>query len=107
MGKGRYRRWGIIGCLGCEWDLAGEEEYRANQHTAKNERHIWEMAKTGEFYRRRCFRVPDLERVWYTGSKQENQPALCDAKERVGKAAPQNNMGADKFEHLLRHIETK
>ena len=28
--KCHYRRWGIIGCLGCEWDLVGEEEYLRN-----------------------------------------------------------------------------
>ena len=93
---------GIIGCLGCEWDLVGEEEYQAHQPPAKNERRRWKRGQTVDCYRRRCFRVPDLEHVWYTGSEQENHPALCDAKERVGKASIQNNMGADKFEKLLR-----
>ena len=32
---------------------------------------------------------------------------MCDAKERVAKAAPQNNMGAEKSEHLLRHLARK
>ena len=58
--KGGYMRWGIIGCLGREWDLVGEEEY---QPPTKNERRSWKRAKTGNCCRRRCFRVPVLEHV--------------------------------------------
>ena len=73
----------------------------------ENERRCWRREKTGDWYRRRCFRVPDLENVRYTGSEQGRRPALCDAKERVGKAATHDNMDADKFEHLIHHLATK
>ena len=38
--KCRYRRWGIIGCLGCERDVVGEDEYEANQPPAKTGAHL-------------------------------------------------------------------
>ena len=87
--------------------MVSEEEYQRNQPPEKNERHSWKRSETGDCYRRRCFRVPEIEHVWYTGSKQEYHPALFEAKERVGKASAQNNMDADKFEQLLRHRATK
>ena len=34
-------------------------------------------------------------------------PALCDAKERIGKASTQNNMGAAEIELLLSHPSRK
>ena len=88
-------------------DLVGGGEYGANQPPTKNERRILRMAKTGDCYRRRCFRVPDLEQVWYTGSKHDRRPALCDAQERFGKASTQNNMGAEKSELPIRRLERK
>ena len=93
--------------MGRERDLVGEDEYVANQPPTKNERHSWRMAKTGDCYRVRCFRVPYLEHVWYTGSKKDRRPVLCEEKERVGMASAQNNMGAAKSELPLRHLERK
>ena len=106
-GECHYRKWGIIGCLGRDRDLVGEDAYVANQHPTKNGRRIGRRGDTGEFYRVRCSRVPDLEHVWQTGPRKDCNPALCDAKERAGKASTQNNMGAGKFELLLCRLSRK
>ena len=55
----------------------------------------------------RCFRVLDLERVRYKGSKQGHRPALFGEKERVWKESTQNNMDAEKFDHPIRRLSTK
>ena len=95
---------GIIGCLGCKWGVATEGEYVANKPDRKNAMYRWGNGLDGRFYRMRCFRVPELHRVWYTGSPAENRTAISDAKERVGKKASGNKMGADKFGRLIGHL---
>ena len=102
--KGHYRRRGVIGYLGCTCDVVTEDGYVSNQTARENERYSWRNGLDGRFYRMRCFRVPELHRVWYTGSPAENRTAISDAKERVGKKASGNKMGADKFGRLIGHL---
>ena len=52
----------------------------------------------------RCFTVPELHHVWNKGTRTEGRPALFGDKERVGAGKVGNNMGARKFEKLVRHL---
>ena len=102
--KGHYRRWGVIGCLVCTWNMVSKEEYAANQHAPKNERQICDRGSDGSYYRIRWFRVSELHHVWNTGDKTEDRRALCDAKERFGERTTRNNMDALMFGRLLMHL---
>ena len=102
--KGHYRRWGVIGCIGCAWDISDEDEYAANQPPPKNERYCWGRGAEWGYYRMRCFRVPELHRVWNTGTRTEGRPALFEAKGSVGRGKVASNMDALKFEKLVSRI---
>ena len=45
-----------------------------------------------------------MQHVWNTGTRTEGHPALFEAKERIGRGGVANNMGAPKFEKLVRHL---
>ena len=102
--EGHYMRWGVIGRIGCTWNMVSEEEYSANQHAPKNERRSWGRGSDGSFSRMRCSRVAELERVWDIGEQAEDHPALCDSEERVWKWTTRENMDALKFARLLRRL---
>ena len=93
--KGNYRRWGVIGRLGCTRDMVSEEEYAANQHATKNERHSWGRGSGGSATGRDALE----SRIFsmFGGKARRRKTTLFylrRKKQRVGKWTTRNNMDA-------------
>ena len=56
----------------------------------------------GNYYRMRCVRVEEPERVWDTVSRTEERPPFGENNEQIRRGAAQNHVGSGKFELLVK-----